>query len=307
MKFRDEPFEDTQKQFADMRQLIIESYTAYRWPRNWLICRIEDWKFGGNSVHLKENPNFFRDNARLWYDESGRLAGIAVSEYGKNSIYTQVHPEYPEIENEMIPWIIDDWAKSKPQLEMYIYDTDESRKKLLAGFGFEELKDVGWMREYDLRNPLNRVPLSPGFRIERLSENKNYQSLLDAVNAAFDRPLKLPMEWLKTKLFEAPSMSEEWQLSAITPDGEHASFCFAWIDRVNRIAEIEPIGTRPEYQKRGLAKAMVAECFRKLRDEGIDLAYIASGPEPLPANKLYESLNPVRRWNERKWVRQVQD
>lgn len=306
MKFRDEAFEDTEKQFADMRRLIIESYTVFRWPRNWLICRLEDWKFGGNSIHLKENPGFFRENARLWYDESGGLAGIAVSEYGKNSIYTQVNPEYPEIEKEMIPWIIDVWTKNKPQLEMYVYDSDNERKNLLSGFGFEELKDAGWMREYDLRNPLDHVPLSPGFTIQRLSENRNYQSLLDAVNAAFDRSFKLPMEWLKSKILKAPSMSEEWQLSAVTTDGEHASFCFAWIDRKNKIAEIEPIGTRPEYQKRGLAKAMVAECFRMLLDEGIDLAYIASGPEPLPSNKLYESLKPVRRWNERKWVRRVQ-
>jgi hypothetical protein len=306
MKFRDETFEDDEKQFADMRRLIIESYSVYRWPRNWLICRMEDWKFGGNSVHLKENPGFFRDNARLWYDENGGLAGIAVSEYGKNSIYTQVHAEYPEVEPVMIPWIIDVWSRDKPQLEMFVYATDESRKKLLAEFGFEELKDVGWMREYDLEKPLDDTPLSPGFKIERLSENRNYESLLNAVNAAFDRSLKLPMEWLESKILKAPSMSEDWQISAVTPDGEHASFCFVWIDRANRIAEIDPIGTRPEYQKKGLARAVVVECFRRLKDEGIRLAYIASGPEPLPSNKLYESLNPVRRWNERKWVRQVQ-
>lgn len=305
MKFRDEPFEDTEKQFADMRRLIIESYGACRWPRNWLISRMEDWKFGGNSVHLKENPGFFGDNARLWYDENGRLAGVAVSEYGKCSIYTQVHPDYPDIEKEMIPWIIDTWAKDKPQLEMFVYITDQKRKKLLAEFGFEEYKDSGWMREYDLGKSLYDSPLSPGFQIERLSQNRNYESLLKAVNAAFDRPPKLPMEWLESKLFDAPSISEDWQLSAVTPDGEHASFCFVWIDGENRIAEIEPIGTRPEFQKKGLAKAVVVECFRRLRDEGIDLAYIASGPEPLPSNKLYESLNPIRKWNERKWVRRI--
>jgi mycothiol synthase len=303
MRFSDEPFEDTEKQFADMRRLIIESYSVYRWPRNWLLCRMEDWKFGGNSIHLKENPDFFRDNAQLWYDENGRLAGMAISEYGKNSIYTQAHPEHPEIEPVIISWIIDVWARNKPQLQMYVFTSDQPRKDLLAEFGFEDSSEAGWMREYDLRNPLDDVPLAPGFRIERLSENKNYESLLDAVNAAFDRPRKLTMEWLETKLFKAPSMSEEWEFSAVTSGGEHASFCFAWIDRANKIAELDPIGTRPACQKKGLARAVVIECLRQLRDEGIRLAYIASGPEPLPSNKLYESLNPARKWNERKWVR----
>jgi mycothiol synthase len=306
MKFHDEQFEDTERQFDEMRCLIIESYGVYRWPRNWLIGRMEDWKFGGNSVHLKENPHFFQDNAHLWYGENGRLVGLAVSEYGKNSIYTFAHPDYPAVEPVMIPWIIDVWANEKPQLEMFAYTSDQPRQKHFAEFGLEDFKEEGWMREYDLENPLDDVPLSSGFRIERLCENKNYESLLSAVNAAFDRPLKLPMEWLKSKLLKAPSMSEEWQLSAIAPDGQHAAFCFAWIDRENRIAEIDPIGTRPEYQRKGLAKAVVVECFKRLRDDGIGLAYISSGPEPLPSNKLYESLNPVRKWNERRWVRRIQ-
>ena len=164
---------------------------------------------------------------------------------------------------------------------------------------------MGWMREYDLNKPLGDLPLLPGFRIERLSKNRNYESLLSAVNAAFDRPFKLPMEWLESKLHEAPSMSEDWQISAIAPDGEHASFCFAWIDSENRISEIDTIGTRPEYQRKGLAKVVVVECFKRLRDHGIRLAYISSGPDPLPSNKLYESLNPVRKWNERRWARRV--
>jgi GNAT superfamily N-acetyltransferase len=306
LKFREEPFEDTEKQFADMRQLIIESYSTYKWPRNWLIGRMEDWKFGGNSIRLKENPDFFRDNARLWRDEGGRMAGISVSEYGKNSIHMQVHPECQGIERVMISWIIDVWAKNKAQLEMYVFTSDQPRKEILAEFGFEDDSEAGWMREYDLGKALDDVPLAPGFRIERLSENGNYESLLNAVNAAFNRPRKLTMQWLETKLFMAPSLSEEWQFSAVAPDGEHASFCFAWIDRENRIAEIDPIGTDPKYQKKGLAKAVVVECLRRLRDEGIRLAYIASGPEHLPSNKLYESLSPVRKWNERKWVKTVQ-
>ena len=303
MKYRDEAYEDTEKQFEDMRQMIIESYSLYQWPRNWLISRMEDWKYGGNSIHIKEYPDFFRDKAHLWWDENDRLAGFCVTEYGGNSIFIQTHPEYPDVEAMMLSWIVEIWAKDRPQVETFACTSDQPRNKLLSEFGFEDASEAGQTRKYDLRKQIDDISIAPGFRIERLSQNRNYDNLLDAINAAFDRPRKLTREWLESKLFSAPSMSEEWEFSAVTPDGIHASFCFAWIDRANKIAEIDPIGTRPEYQKKGLARAVIIECFKQLRNEAIRFAYIGSGPEPLPSNKLYDSLNPVGKWNEHKWVR----
>ena len=103
----------------------------------------------------------------------------------------------------------------------------------------------------------------------------------------------------------APTYAPEWNLAVISPEGEHVAFCLARLDRRNRVAEIDPIGTRPEYQRRGFAKAVVAECFRRLRTHGMRYAYIGSGPEPAVGNRLYESLGPVETYLEHQWVKRL--
>jgi ribosomal protein S18 acetylase RimI-like enzyme len=304
MGFRYERYTDTVQQFTEMCELCVESYAIAGWPSNWLIGRIEDWKFGGHSLRVKENPDFFCDKAHLWRNDDGKLVGFCVSENGDDRIHIQMHPAHPKIEAVMLTWIADVWSLGKEKVETYAYASDERRQELLKKLGFEFAADVGITRKYDLVYLIDYKPLAPGFRIERLSQNRNYDGMVDAVNAAFARPKKLNRDWLDSKVFGAPSMNEEWVFSALASDGEHASFCFVWIDDINKIAEIDPIGTRPEFQGQGLAKAVVTACFRALQETGIRAAYITSGAEPHPSNKLYESLGPIAKWEEQRWAKQ---
>ena len=55
---------------------------------------------------------------------------------------------------------------------------------------------------------------------------------------------------------------------------------------------VEPVGTHVDFRRRGLAAAVCAFALRRLRDEGAELAVVASrGDAAYPAPKqLYESL-----------------
>jgi len=57
------------------------------------------------------------------------------------------------------------------------------------------------------------------------------------------------------------------------------------------MAVIETVATHSDYQKRGFGKAVITECFRRLREKGVKSAYITGYSEA--ANALYQSLKPV--------------
>jgi ribosomal protein S18 acetylase RimI-like enzyme len=92
----------------------------------------------------------------------------------------------------------------------------------------------------------------------------------------------------------------------VSPEGQHVAFALAWIDDQNKVAQIDPVGTHPDFRRRGFAKALLSECFRRLHGAGIHRAYIESGPEPNISNRLYDSLQPVRRYQVNRWIKNLQ-
>jgi ribosomal protein S18 acetylase RimI-like enzyme len=78
-----------------------------------------------------------------------------------------------------------------------------------------------------------------------------------------------------------------------------ASSCLAWLDELHGVGELEPVGTDPQFRRRGLAAATCAEAVRRLAEAGATTAivYASADPEyPAPLS-LYRSLGfePVTR------------
>ena len=300
MQYTDHDYGDTAAEFAELRELLIESYAIAGRPGNWLHSRLEDWKYGGNS---QRPARFFLENARVWRDQAGRLAGACICEYGGDGVYLQVHREHQSVEAAMLDWAVTIWGAGRPRVETYAYEHDEKRQRRLRERGFENAGCNQFMRRYDLARAYPAPLLPAGFRIGSLAEERDYDSYVAAVRSAFGRAV-LTRAWFDS-MITAPSYALEWNLVVCAPDGQHVAFCLAWPDERNQIAEIDPVGTRADYQQRGLAKALVFECFRRLQARGIRQAYIASGTEPAVGNRLYESLGPTEKLREDSWVKRL--
>jgi ribosomal protein S18 acetylase RimI-like enzyme len=90
-----------------------------------------------------------------------------------------------------------------------------------------------------------------------------------------------------------PGYAPELNPVVVATDGALAAGCVCWLDRRNRTAEIEPLGTRPAFRRRGLARALVLDALGRMRAHGADraLVYGISGNEP--ARRLYLSTGFV--------------
>jgi ribosomal protein S18 acetylase RimI-like enzyme len=62
----------------------------------------------------------------------------------------------------------------------------------------------------------------------------------------------------------------------------------------------EPVGTHPDYRRRGLAKAVLCEGLRRLKVLGATTAYVGCGTGPDVA-RLYESVGLTDYDEEHHW------
>jgi len=80
-------------------------------------------------------------------------------------------------------------------------------------------------------------------------------------------------------------------LVALSPEGRLAAFCIGGISVDEPgLGYTDPIGTRPEYQGLGLARALAERCLAGLFAAGVRRVETGTSSENLPMQKLAQNL-----------------
>jgi predicted GNAT family acetyltransferase len=76
------------------------------------------------------------------------------------------------------------------------------------------------------------------------------------------------------------------------PDGRFVAYCLGWYDEVNRVGQLEPVGTLAEYRRLGLSRAACLAVLRAFRQAGGEWAVVyARGDDDYPIPKqVYAAL-----------------
>jgi ribosomal protein S18 acetylase RimI-like enzyme len=77
-------------------------------------------------------------------------------------------------------------------------------------------------------------------------------------------------------------------LVAVAEDGTIASFMVWWADD-SGIAQIEPLGTHPDYQRLGLGRALLYHGLCEMKDGGMLTARVCTDDDR-PATHFYEAV-----------------
>ena len=72
------------------------------------------------------------------------------------------------------------------------------------------------------------------------------------------------------------------------PDGRFAAYALVWLDEENGVGELEPVGVREEFRRRGLGAAVCTFALRRLHEEGGRQAIVYCASDAACA--LYESI-----------------
>jgi len=294
---------DNNLDFWEIRDLLVDNF-ARKWKFDiWDFCRLETWRYRIHSLIIRKDPDFLSGLAELWRDESGKLIGVAISEYGKNDIFIFSRFGFEFIEQEILEWIDKQWLPDRDRVETFCNSEDKEKKSLLTKFGYAFKESAGHAYKYDLNQVQLDYTLEAGYKVQDITEDRNFEGRAEAIflsfnpDKAFDKT-RLPY-WESTR--GAPGYRPRLELAVVSSEGQVCSGCLGWVDLINREGAVEPIGTHPSFQRRGFGRAMVTECFKRMKEIGLINAFIGSGPEPAVGNRLYQSLNPEEKVTDEIW------
>ena len=137
----------------------------------------------------------------------------------------------------------------------------------------------------DVLTPPELLPLPDGFRY------RTVESVDVAERVAIHRDV-----WAPSRVTESSyaNVRAEWpyreSLDCVieTPDGCFAAYALLWPDDENRVGELEPVGVREQFRRRGLGAAVCTYALRRWHEEGGRQAIVYCVAEGACA--LYESI-----------------
>jgi ribosomal protein S18 acetylase RimI-like enzyme len=178
-------------------------------------------------------------------------------------------------------------AGGAPEVISDVFGCDTVRQELLARLGFAAYRRWDDIVARDLAEPIPPPQLPAGFRI-RPAAAGDYAQLAVARNAAFGSAWT--PELYRDAVMGSPGYRPEREIVVLAPDDAIVAFTALWLDGLNRAGQLEPVGTVPAFQRRGLARAMLCHALAELRRLGMATAIITYDATNLAAAALYCGL-----------------
>jgi ribosomal protein S18 acetylase RimI-like enzyme len=253
-----------------MQQLALEQWG--------LVGTRAPWHIGDIAWGLRQHEGREQEwKIRVWVEDGRVVAWSWLKQDGRDRLEHDVHPEYLHLLDEIL---------SEPGARAaYAYEDDTEPRAALARNGFTQPGEV----LHYLAREVDQPPELP-----RLPEGFSYRTV-----GAEDVPERVSIHrevWAPSRVTESSyaQVRAEWpyreSLDCVVaaPDGRFAAYCLCWPDDEHRVGELEPVGVRPEFRRRGLGAAVCTFALRRLYEEGgrQAIVYCVSAP----ACALYESL-----------------
>ncbi|MBW4517320.1 MAG: GNAT family N-acetyltransferase [Timaviella obliquedivisa GSE-PSE-MK23-08B] len=269
-------------------------------------------------------------DVRLWTDETGQLVAYAqmwIPRQSEQSItadgflWFRVHPTVRELglEPNILAWgEVRIWEVGRSRhlparLRSSCRDSQSDRILLLQNCGF--VYERCFLRmERSLMEPLLMPQFPTGFTLSHSQGRQDIEARVDLHNQAFSDHWNFYPATIEELIHEETDENyrPELELLAIALDGSYAAFCCCEINREDNAQRdcqegwIGVLGTRREFRRQGLGRAMLLAGLQKLRLEGMEVAKLGVDTENVNlALGLYESVGFRRVFANLTYVKEI--
>jgi ribosomal protein S18 acetylase RimI-like enzyme len=213
---------------------------------------------------------------RLW-EEGEDIVAWSWLRAETGTLDHDVHPHRRDLLDQLL---------SEPDArEASVVHGDNETLVALDRHGFTKRGDEMQMNERSLAGIEDPPSLPSGFRYRAVGANDLAERV--AVHRDVWAPSRVTEESYANVMAQWPYRAS---LDCVVeaPDGTFAAYCLVWADDQNSVAELEPVGVREEFRRRGLGAAVCAFALHRAAQEGCTDAIVYCATEP--ARALYRSL-----------------
>ena len=245
-------------------------------------------------------PEPLSEHLRLWYDDDA-LVGWAWHEPPELEVHVWTGDGVSD--GRVFAAIVDAALDERPDEELAAFarDGDDVAMRILLDRGFtaQGRRLSQWQWRADGQPPCD-VVLPVGYRIRGLRGPEEFDARVALHRAAFPASRLNVAKY--ERLLTVPHYRLEDDLVVETSDGSLAAFALCWFDPDGRVGELEPVGTHPDHQRRGLSRAVVTEAVRRMFQHGADRVQVYSDQAESAPEGLYRSVGFERHATHRRYV-----
>lgn len=265
--------------FMKVRDFLCDTYTVRKSNFNWTIERWNYARFFVLNIH-KVKPSDWDNRVGIWEDDNSNIIGVVHSEDGGDAFF-ELGSEYDRnLLNEMMDFaeenlsVIKDTKKSlslwisteKPELEEIALERGYTKPNWTADTNYLNIET----QDFSYKMP-------DGFKIQSMEFSNELEKRSQCFSRAFNSPSdKITTVEIYKRLQEAPDYNPEFDIYALSSEGDICAFCLIWFDEKNKYAVLEPVGTDPDFRRKGLAKACIYEAIKRVKKLGAQRIFVGS-------------------------------
>ena len=247
-------------------------------PVDWIL----DYP-SANDLHELMALKDVQANTRLWLDDQGNCIAFGLVDHFQNLLF---EINAPELKNSIFSEIVDwgekcllakmDFEAAPLTLDSVCRQENRERILLLVSKGFIQDEITTYRYSRSLLEPIPEPTLPSDFLIRAVKGEEEAEALVSLHRSAFGTDNMSLEERLA--MMRVPGYDIDLDLVAVTYDGQLAGYCVAGFDPEANIPErlkqatIDPIAVSPEFQRMGLAKALIFTAMQRLKEKGAEVA-----------------------------------
>ncbi len=287
------PYRDEQD-LQSMQQVLIDGRKADNGSYYVHIGDLKWWLYyppleGAfwNHIHLWDDPN-----------KSGRLLGWALisPEWVGFDVYVQPELRGSQIAQGMYNWVEEQAtqiARQKGKSTIYMLwglHTDDILAEHFQQRGYRLRRGYIQLTR-ELESPIDVGDAPAGFSVRACHGDGEVTARAKSQYGAFGSSAAFAdYERRFLSFMRSPAYDPDLDIVAVDAGGQVGAFCIVWTDIVNRVGLFEPVGTHPDFQRRGLGRAVMLEGLRRLRERGMHRAIVSTIEGNEAGIKLYEAV-----------------